>query len=361
MFKRLLQSVFAFSLGLSAVSSSHAKPVSFMMRATVEGQLIEGQPLAWTPQQVLLLGRDGALYDINPNEAKGAKKTAASFSPYTSSELAARLRDEFDRNFEISTTGHFVVVHPRGRGDQWGERLETLFRNFTHYIAVRGFRTPAPAVPLVAIVFPNQADYYRYASRSGTPMQPGTMGHYDLSTNRIYLFDADDGDKQGDWSANAATIIHEATHQTAYNVDVHRRFAEQPRWAVEGLAMMFEARGVWQAGAAPHVADRINGERLAYFRRTAGDRSADWLTRLIASDAAFDSDALAAYAQAWTLTFYLCETRPQDYSAYLARMAARESFSKYSPLERMTDFTAVFGSDLKLLAAQLDRFVEQLP
>ena len=43
--------------------------------------------------------------------------------------------------------------------------------------------------------------------------------------------------------APSDTIIHEATHQTAYNVGVHARFADQPRWLVEGLAMMFEAEG----------------------------------------------------------------------------------------------------------------------
>jgi hypothetical protein len=359
--KSVSQPMRAILLVLIAATIGHAKPAPFMMRAMVDGRVIEGQPLAWTQQQILLLGRDGALYDVNPAEAKEAKKTAAAFTPYTNTELAARLRDEFDRRFEISINGHFVVVHPRGRGDQWGERLESLFRNFTHYVAVRGFQTATPAVPLVAIVFPSQAEYYQYASRSGTPMQPGTFGHYDLSTNRIYLFDVSERDKKVDWSANAATIIHEATHQTAYNVGVHRRFAEQPRWAAEGLAMMFEARGVWDAGAAPRVADRINRERLTFFRKAASERPADWLTRLITSDKAFDADALAAYAEAWTLTFYLCETRPQDYSAYLARLAAREPFTKYPPLERMTDFTTNFGSDLTLLAAQLDRFVKQLP
>jgi hypothetical protein len=61
------------------------------------------------------------------------------------------------------------------------------------------------------------------------------------------------------------------------------------------------------------------------------------------------------------LSFYLCETRPQEYSAYLARTAEREAFSKYSPLERMTDFTTTFGKDFELLTAQVNRFVEELP
>ena len=77
-------------------------------------------------------------------------------------------------------------------------------------------------------------------------MQPGTLGHYDPASNRVFLFDATK-DAGYDWSENADTIIHEATHQTAYNVGVHKRFIAAPRWMVEGLATMFEARGVWNA------------------------------------------------------------------------------------------------------------------
>ena len=171
-------------------------------------------------------------------------------------------------------------------------------------------------MPLVAVVFRNQDDYFAHAAAGGTQLQPGTLGHYDPTSNRMFLFDIGESGGDADWAANAETIIHEATHQTAYNVGVHRRFAEQPRWAVEGLAMMFEARGVWDAAAVRPQADRINRDRLDYFRRTAEERPADWLVQLVASDEPFETDALAAYAEAWTLTFYLCETRPQEYSAY---------------------------------------------
>ena len=41
-----------------------------MFRARVDGRMIEGKPLTWTDQQMLLLGRDGRLYDFNPKEAK---------------------------------------------------------------------------------------------------------------------------------------------------------------------------------------------------------------------------------------------------------------------------------------------------
>lgn len=335
-----------------------ADPAPFMMRATVGGELVEGQPIAWSQDQMLLLSRDGALHDFHPGDAKEAQKTDAAFAPYSTGEMTARLRDEFGRRYDVSTSPHFLVVHPRGQGSLWARRLESLLGTFAHYMNLRGFRSAQPPVPLVAVVFRSQDDYYRHAESGGAVLQPGTRGHYDPASNRIFLFDAGD---EGDWSDNAATIIHEAVHQAAYNIGVHRRFAEQPRWAVEGLAMMFEARGAWDPGPAPQLADRINAERLDYFRRTLDLRPADWVVRAVTSDRGFGIDALNAYAEAWTLSFYLSETRAQQYSGYLARVAAREPFTAYPAMERITDFSDAFGGDFKLLAAQVQRFIEQLP
>jgi len=185
------------------------------------------------------------------------------------------------------------------------------------------------------------------------------LGYYDLKSNRVCLFDTSAA--SGNWQLNAETIIHEAVHQTAYNVGVHSRFAEQPRWLVEGLAMMFEAPGVWNSASSKLPSDRLNRERLAYFRGANETRSADWPTRLIVDDRAFQGDALKAYSEAWTLTFFLCETRPREYCAYLSRLAARKPFSEYPALERLTDFTSQFGSDLEQLEAQLQGFVGKLP
>jgi hypothetical protein len=112
---------------------------------------------------------------------------------------------------------------------------------------------------------------------------------------------------------------------------------------------------------AAHAGRSRNRYRLDYFRAAAGKRPKDWLTQIVASDQPFDSGVLDAYAAGWTLTFYLCETRPQEYSAYLARVAARKPFTKYPSRERMHDFTAAFGSDLALLSAQVDRFIAELP
>jgi len=335
-------------------------PANFMMLTHVQGQALEGQPLDWGDNYMRLLGRDGQLHEFHPLAAKNSRKTGSGFRAYTAGEMRGILREEFDGRFEISTTQHFVVVHPRGEWSAWAERLESLYRSFTHSMQVRGFRIREPLVPLVAVVFLNQSEYYRHAASNGNPLAPGTLGHYDPKSNRIFLFDAasTSGD---DWSVNAETIIHEATHQTAYNVGVHQRFAEQPRWLVEGLAMMFEARGVWDARSTYTQADRINFGRLHDFRHYQSSRPSGIIKSLVSSDQLFRTNPGFAYAESWTLSFFLCETQPQQYSRYLATVAARKPFQKYPAGERVADFTSIFGSDLDLLEAQLWRFVEELP
>jgi hypothetical protein len=284
----------------------------FMFRAKVDGKMLEGQPLAWNSEQMRLLGRDGWVHEFNPKLAKEAVKTAPSFVPYSAAEMKAILQQEFDSRFEISTTRHYLVVHPRGQGTEWSDRFEELYNRFGHYFRVRGFALQEPLYPMIAVVDRNRDEYFRRAAASGTPVPPNFLGHYDPISNRVFLFDETAGKPKTDWSENASTIIHEATHQTAFNVGVHRRFAGTPRWLAEGLATMFEAPGVWSERYDHTQADRINQGRFESFRKyTASRRQPGSLALLIMTDEAFRSDPDGAYAEGWALSFYLCETQPR--------------------------------------------------
>ena len=347
-------------LALSAIGPLRAAgPANFMMLTHVRGQTLEGQPIAWDNRTMFLLGRDGQLHQFANSAAKNSRKTGPVFRGYSSGEMSKLLRKEFGKEFKITTTNHFVVVHPHGEWSAWADRLESLFRSFTHSMQVQGFQVRAPKVPLVAVVFRTQSEYYRYAAANGNLLKPGTLGHYDSESNRIFLFNS--GHATGDdWSVNAETIIHEATHQTAYNVGVHRRFADQPRWLVEGLAMMFEPRGVWDARSIYTQSDRINRGRLNDFRYYQPQLSNGGIGALVESDQLFRTNPGFAYAEAWTLSFFLYETRPQEYSRYLETVAARPMFQDYPAQQRMADFMRIFGNDLQLLDAQLERFAAEL-
>jgi hypothetical protein len=338
---------------LLADSTARAREVRAMIEVRLPSGRVEGRPLDRNERERHLLARDGRWLTFRIDAAEAYAKTADRFEGYSRREMRARLQAEFGRAFDVTGAGHYLVVHPRGQSGAWAERFERLYRSFRHYFQVRGARLSDPPYPLVAVVFAGQQDYLRYAASIGAPVRPDFLGHYSRKTNRVYLFDSPD--------ERAATILHEAAHQAAFNTGVHGRFHATPRWLAEGLAMMFETPGVWQTTANSARRDRILPGRLADFRRyVAAGRPSDSLRTMLADDQFFARAPEAAYAQAWAFSFYLCETRPREYASYLARTAARPDFERYSPDERLADFTAVFGNDWELLDAQFLRYIGRL-
>ena len=348
-FHRSTVRLFVLTAALSGTPPTSA--AEFMFRAQVDGETIEGKPLAWTDDEMYLLGRDGRLHAFHPQEAQDAKKTSSNFVGFSVPEMKRELYRDFGDALDITTTQHYIVMHPRGERSDWADRFEELYRSCLAYFRVRGFRLEEPKFPLVAIVYRNRDEYYLAASASGKSLPPNMLGRYDPTNNHVYLFDVTAGNPEGDWSENAATIIHEATHQTAYNVGIHNRFADQPRWLVEGLATMFEARGVWNSQSFHSLKDRINQGRLADFRAGLGRRQPGTLVGLVVSDQLFRTNSIAAYAESWALVMFLCETRPRQLAEYFEKTAARADFSSYFAAQRMADFAECFGTDVKQLEA----------
>lgn len=332
-----------------------------MFRALVDDEPVEGEALYWNASQMVLLARDGQLHSFDPRTARAGKKTAPRFSPYSFTEMKQALRDEFGPGFTVTSTGRYLVVHPPGDAGEWGQRFEGLYRQFMQYFRVRGFEVKDSKVPLVAVILPTRRDYQERASASGVQITANTLGHYDPRTNRVLMFDQSLGADDENWAATAATIVHEATHQTAYNVGLHSRLATTPRWLVEGLAMMFEVRGVNGTVPSGERASRVHRPRLADFRHYAeAQGTKGCLGELVASDQAFDQTPERGYANAWALTFFLSETRPRQYEEYLKLTAARPPLVGYSTRERVRDFAKVFGDDLPQLEAEFLRWVGKL-
>jgi hypothetical protein len=178
----------------------------------------------------------------------------------------------------------------------------------------------------------------------------------------VILYDITAGQPEArNWHVNAETIIHEATHQTAYNTSIHSRLGNTPVWLSEGLATMFEAPGVWDSRRHSRLAERTSRYWVERYRVYDGRSRKTWLTTLIVSDAVFDTSPDAAYARSWALTFYLMETQPRQYGEYLRRTVRRPAGKSYTAKERLTDFTSVFGDNWIMLEARVSRFVADLP
>ena len=335
--------------------------VDWMLQLTLEGEKIEGKPLLWNESVVYLLGRDGRLWGFHPNDAADFRKSSNRFRSYLPSELRARLLRELGNEYEVSGTSHYLVAHPRGQRDRWAGRFEDLYRSFVHDCSIRGFQPKKPPFPLVGIVCKDRGDFARYLARQGMPVSAGVAGYYDVASNRIVLYDVGGRSTSDRWQENASTVIHEATHQTAFNAGVHSRYTPPPIWVAEGLATMFEAPGVYDSRHHTAERDRVNRGQLEAFRALAeSNTEAKILPEVISSDRMFRSRPGSAYGLAWALTFYLVETQPRQYSKYLALTASRPPFSDYPAAERLDDFTSGFGTNWAMLYARLGRFVAAL-
>jgi hypothetical protein len=273
-------------------------------------------------------------------------------------KMRADLQREFGSAFEVSAAGRYLVVQPRGHGGEWSQRFDELYRSFKIFFNVRGFQLREPEFPLVAIILRTKAEFYRYARKEKTQLQPGILGYYSPQTNRVAMYDVTAGRSDAACHANLETIIHEATHQTAFNTGIHSRFAPPPQWVAEGLGTLFEARGIWDARNSAKPSERVNRGRLAQFRGLLSKHKTETLVQLISSDKLFRSDMDLAYAESWALTFYLSQTQPTKYATYLARTAQRPAFQKYTSAQRLADFTAVFGDNFRLLDAQFLQYLQ---
>jgi hypothetical protein len=345
---------------LFCLTPCQAERPRWTMLVDVGDRQLEGTPLAWSNKQVYLLARDGRLWDFAPSESRNFRKINSVFSSYSAAEMRAELERELRGKLVVTGTGHYLVAHPPGR-EAWAQRFEDLYRSCVHYFGLREMRVREPTFPLVAVVWSRREDFARYSDSAGTRVRDDVLGYYSPMTNRVMLYDQDYGAQRRSFNENDATIIHEATHQMAFNTGVHNRFAPTPLWLAEGLGSMFEAKGVWDWRNHPNRRERVNRGRLGQFLawRKHGRAAGDFV-HLLGSDRRFETNPAAAYAEAWAWVFFLTETYPRQFAEYVRRVAAREDFEEYPSARRISDFAQVFNSDLRMLEKHCLNFIDAL-
>ncbi len=372
-----MRSLFSLALVilLSAASADSfaAKPKLLELKLdeeTVQGKLIaHNQDLCW------LMERDGNLRQIELRNVTEFRTLSNGFRRMKAAEFRKQLRREFKKPYEIKSTQHYVVCATEGKAKQYAQLFETIYRTFTVHISARGFRISKPDFPLVAIVFPDFKRFAEYSRKVGVRAFPGLKGFYLPTTNRVALYD--DGNEEIAYEFNPLpqhslhryarikgnfkdTLIHEATHQVAFNVGLHSRIGESPVWVVEGLATIFESPGI-RDRSHDEPKSRINPYRFLSFKEFVKKRRKQKsLAGFVKSDTLFEKSIFDAYAQAWALSFYLIETRPAKYMKYLKTIAKRDPLKPYTPQERLADFTNTFGDDLDKLETALIRYIDRL-
>ena len=399
---------FLISAALSVITAlefatASARETSPTVEVRNDKTVTTGRMLAQGKERGTLLDRVGRLHDIDLNSAK-LKVLNGSFQALPTTELRNQLSREFGKNFEISSTRHYLVVATNGRAANYAAVFEDQYATLQRYFKTRGFSLSDPEFPLVAIVFPDQKQFTNYAQVDNAKSMTGMLGYYSPRTNRVALFESQaksvavstfdqnahfpfseqsseivpfDEKQHLDWKPSPldhrspiygsnqgdlkSTMIHEATHQIAYNIGLHSRVGETPRWVVEGMATVFESDGVRDSSAGWTAKQRINLDRYLSFQNYAKTRrAAKSLKTFIECDSLYESAVADFYAQSWALSFFLVETRPRQYASYLKRISARDPFAKYPAKDRIVDFKESFQVEFDLLDAQFLRYIDGL-
>ncbi|WP_068138194.1 DUF1570 domain-containing protein [Roseimaritima ulvae] len=329
-----------------------------MVQFQVAGQSQSGLQLINVPQRLVILGRDGWLHDtIDGVRPRVLAEIPGGFRAATAADIRGDLRNEFGRDFEVVATTHYLVVQPVGRGDRWPQLFEGLYREFVRYMDVRGVKVRTGRFPLVAVVMPDQQAMQDEFDRLDIKVSR-VAGVYHLASNRVIMHD------QGHAGYVAETVRHETAHQTAYNVGVHSRVSETPRWVVEGIGGLFEPAAMQGRQAGRSIQDRQQPQHTARFIRqyqVDGQLATD-LQRIIADDSMFrdERQITGAYSLSWAMTFYLAERQPQAFAKIVQHTGRRAPFRAYPRDQRLEDFERLTGTNVQTFAKQLNWFMQSL-
>lgn len=359
--RQLLVSLAIVTASLPSTAAGQSSRNEMTIKIPFQSRSYVGRPLAWDGREMMLLRRDGKINLLPVKSEKDYTRVATGFDPYSADDIRVRLQKEFGGKYQVSVTHNFVVVHPPGDYTVWAVPFQKLYSRFHAYFSTRGFKLDKPEFPLVAVVLRTRNEFDRFL-KSYHEYDKDILGYYSPRSNRIITYDQTGGrSRDQDWFFNTDTIIHEATHQTAFNTGVHSRFGPVVRWTSEGLAMLFEAPGVNNSLFYARESDRINRDRLAqlqlYYRQS---KVKGKVRQLVLSDDLFRTDPQVAYAVAWGMTFYLSEKSPGKYLEFLRQDAKRKNFASYSSKQRARDFAKAFGGDFKGLEAKMERYFKTL-
>ncbi len=347
-----------FSAGqLGAVEHIRFKDIT-MPAASDQIREITGEILVEAKDGGLLVrADDGRIWTIQTNEMIERTSDDTKLVPIDDEAMARRMLAEMPPGFAVYRTSNYLIVHNTDElhAKQVGLLFEQLYRSFFTYWKNQDWELPEPEFPLVALVLADANSFFKVASHEIGDTAKSVIGYYSLASNRMTTF------RVPDWERNIATIIHEATHQLAYNCGLQKRFADNPIWVSEGLAMFFEApdrrnRSGWRG------IGNVNQKNLQRWRTYLPKRPAESLSTLISDDSRFRSSATAAdaYGEGWALTYFLIKTKKDQYVSYLRTLSEGKQLAVSSKRDRIEVFEKAFGETIETIDKQFVSYMRRV-
>jgi hypothetical protein len=331
---------------------------------------------------LLLMSTDGLLWSIPADKIMERSRDNQVFRPVSAEQMERLLLAELPAGFEVQRTKHYVIGYDTSRAyANWCKSLlERLYRAFLNYWTRRGFELRDPDLPLTVLIFSHSDMYRQYARVELGDAADTIVGYYSLRTNRILMYDLTGAEALRGRGARrgsvaeinhmlnhpqaeplVATVIHEATHQIAFNCGLMTRYADVPLWVSEGLAIYFETPDLESSDGWRGIGE-VNRSRLARFQRNLPARSAGSLASILADDERMRnlSTSADAYAEAWAVNHFFIHQRSQQYVEYLRMLSKKKELVWDDRQTRLDEFKKHFGHDMEALDQQFVRYMQKL-
>jgi hypothetical protein len=316
---------------------------------------------------ILLEDALGKYHLLPPTQMQRRQQTSAVFQKLSDEDLMASLLAEVGDGFEVAETEHFLICTNSGAAyaEFCGKLLEKVYAEFFTWSENLQLSLTPPPRRLPILIFAAESEFQAHAVRihPETPFE-NTPGFYTVRDNQVLLWDLT-RDRSLRFSAirkklsesplQLATIVHEAVHQLAFNSGLQSRFADNPLWFSEGLALYFEQVSL----RSPLLWSKpglINSRHHPEFlRRTADERVPIPLPELLTSDRTFQTveSAPAAYAQSWALMAWLVRQHPEQLAQYIRQLQALQPLQPVSADHRIQMFQESLGSPLEEIPRDL--------
>lgn len=326
---------------------------------------------------MLLETDEGGLWVLPAENVQDRRTDDSQFARLEKKQLADRLLKEMGPGFQAHESKHYVVVFNTTRTyAKWcSSLLERLQRAFLAYWKKQGCDVHEPTTPLAVLIFSDEQSYLRYAKAELGAGASSAIGYYSLFTNRIAMYDLTGSQQVRRMDSKrgtmhditqllsqpaaeplVATVVHEATHQIAFNCGLQKRLVDNPAWLTEGMATYFETPDLSSTRSWSGIGN-INYARWDLYRKNANAGREQGIEALVATDALIKDPhtAVDAYATAWAWSYFLIRSHPEEYAAYLKTLSAKPLLEMDTPATRLADFRKHFGEDLRALEEEFYR------
>ncbi|MFM9059803.1 MAG: hypothetical protein ACKOSQ_11890, partial [Planctomycetaceae bacterium] len=198
---------------------------------------LEGAVVTEAADGGMLLELADQRYELLQPAVIAAREPLPPPPPEAPRDLGRRILAGLPAGFDVHVTRHYVICFDTSRDyARWaGALFERLHEAFVTYWRRAGLDVGDPGRPLVVVIFADRHDYEQAVLRDVGAGADRVSGYYSFLTNRVTTFDLTAADglprppgrgpsrlgteilARPEAEGLVATLVHEATHQMAFN------------------------------------------------------------------------------------------------------------------------------------------------